>query len=106
MVEVGTTDLTVGGAVPDVFDRAGAQVAQHLAAVEIGAAQRNPAVPEDREREPRPVAGEADVRFLVQRPGPVVQVGDMNLVGLLPPVGDERLFLRRVVLAEKCEAAA
>jgi hypothetical protein len=59
----------------------GAQVAQHLAAVEVGAAQRDAAVPQDREGQPGPVAGEVDVRFLVQRAGPVVQVGDVDLVG-------------------------
>ena len=60
----GDATLAVRLGVPDVLDRRGVQVAEDRAAVEVGAAERDPAVPQHRERQPRPVARVVDVRFL------------------------------------------
>ena len=57
------------------------QVAEDVPAVEVGAAERHAAVPQHGEREPQPVARVVDVGFAVERAGPVVQIGDVNLVG-------------------------
>ena len=71
----------VGLGVPDFLDRGRVEVAEDRLAVEVGAAERHAAVPQHREGQPRPVAGIVDVRLGVERAGPVVQVGDVDLVG-------------------------
>src|SRR5262249_9201963 len=81
----------IGVRIPDFLDGVRPQVAENRAPVEVGAAERDAAVPERREREPRAVARVVHIRFLVQRAGPVVQIRDVDLVGPGAPVLDERV---------------
>ncbi len=91
----------VGVAFPDLEQRRLARVPEDDATIEVGAAERDTAVPQDREREPRAIAGVADGALPVERARPVVEVRDVDLVGDGPPVIDERLLLGPVALAHE-----
>src|SRR5262245_19468594 len=92
-LEVLTADAPVGLGVPDLTNRGFVEVAEDRPAVEIGAAQRDAAVPQDGERQPRPITGIVDVGLSVESAGPVVEVGDVDLVGDGLPVLDEGLLV-------------
>ena len=90
----------IGVTVPDLFNGRGVQVAENRLPVEVGTAERHAPIPQDREGQPRAIAGVIDVRFGIQRAGPVVEVRDVNLVRDGAPVFDEGLLVGGVVLSD------